>query len=92
MVVSCLHLGALKRAKVQAAFERAKVQARLFANNSVQLLEYRHRMPMYTDPNSSKAEAPRKGPKPPKPAPFEQWSVAGVGDSSPAPHAQVRSI
>ena len=75
MVVSC---GA---PPLRGPFERAKVQARLFANNSVQLLEYRHRMPMYTDPNSSKAEAPRKGPKPPKPAPFEQWSVAGAGDA-----------
>jgi len=74
MVVSC---GA---PPLRGPFERAKVQARLFANNSVQLLEYRHRMPMYTNPNS-KAEAPRKGPKPPKPAPFEQWSVAGAGDA-----------
>lgn len=80
MVVNC---GA---PPLRGAFERAKVQARLFANNSLQLLEYRHRMPMYTNPNS-KAEVPRKGPKPPKPAPFEQWSVAGAraGDASPAP-------
>ena len=67
MVVNC---GA---PPLRGPFERAKVQARLFANNSVQLLEYRHRMPMYTNPNG-KAEAPRKGPKPPRPAPFEQWT------------------
>ena len=70
MVVSC---GA---PPLRGPFERAKVQARLFANNSVQLLELRHRMPMYSTTES------RKAPKSSglrKPAPFEQWSVAGAG-------------
>ena len=65
MVVNC---GA---PPLRGAFERAKVQARLFANNSLQLLELRHRMPMY-----AKDQPPRK-PGDPKPPPYEQWSQGG---------------
>ena len=59
---------------LRGPFERAKVRATLFANNSVQLLEMRHRMPLYAPSKS----APTGGAKPP---PFERWAVAG-GDST----------